>query len=199
MIIDKKDVIDYFNAHASSWDSELIKNEGIVELILDYAGISRGARVLDVACGTGVLIPNYLGRNVSSVTGVDISPEMIRAAAAKFPQSNVSFICADAERDDIGKDYSNIMIYNAFPHFPNPEKLIEKLSSLLVPGGTLTVAHGMSRTMLDAHHSGSAAGVSLRLMDEDSLAKIFSKYLTVTAKISNSELYRVTGKNQAQP
>ena len=193
MIIDKKDVIDYFNAHASSWDSELIKNEGIVELILDYAGISRGARVLDVACGTGVLIPNYLGRNVSSVTGVDISPEMIRAAAAKFPQSNVSFICADAERDDIGKDYSNIMIYNAFPHFPNPEKLIEKLSSLLVPGGTLTVAHGMSRAKIDAHHSGSAHSVSMGLMPEAELAELFSKQLSVSSVISNGDMYLVSG------
>lgn len=34
-------------------------------------------RLLDVACGTGVLFPDYLARG-ASVTGIDISPEMAR-------------------------------------------------------------------------------------------------------------------------
>lgn len=49
--------------------------------------------VLDVACGTGVLFPDNLKRCVESVTGIDISPEMARLAAEKFPQ--VQVICGD--------------------------------------------------------------------------------------------------------
>ena len=85
------------------------------------------------------------------------------------------------------------MVYNAFPHFPNPEHLIAVLSNLLKPGGTLTVAHGMSRAQIDHHHEGKASKVSIGLMHEDELAEIFAKHLQVTAKVSNSHMYAVCG------
>ena len=53
--------------------------------------------VLDVACGTGVLFPDYLARDVHSVTGVDIAPEMARRAAEKFPDARVTVRCGDIE------------------------------------------------------------------------------------------------------
>jgi demethylmenaquinone methyltransferase/2-methoxy-6-polyprenyl-1,4-benzoquinol methylase len=64
---------------------------------------------------------------------------------------------------------------------------------MLKPGGTLTVAHGMSRAAIDRHHEGAATAVSMGLMHEDELADIFSKYLTVTTKISNYQMYQVAG------
>jgi demethylmenaquinone methyltransferase/2-methoxy-6-polyprenyl-1,4-benzoquinol methylase len=132
-------------------------------------------------------------QNIASVTAVDISPEMIIRAQEKFPQDCVSFICGDAETADVGNNFDSIIIYNAFPHFPDPDKLIDRMSSLLKPGGSLTVAHGMSRERIDAHHSGSAHKVSLGLMAAESLAEIFSRALKVTVIISNNEMYQVVG------
>jgi len=86
------------------------------------------------------------------------------------------------------------VVYNAFPHFPDPENLIRTLSGLLNPGGTLTVAHGMSRAAIDHRHEGAASKVSKGLMHEDDLAAIFGKYLTVTTKLSTEHMYQVTGK-----
>jgi demethylmenaquinone methyltransferase/2-methoxy-6-polyprenyl-1,4-benzoquinol methylase len=88
------------------------------------------------------------------------------------------------------------VVYNAFPHFPDPEGLIATLSGLLAPGGTLTVAHGMSRAHIDSHHQGSASKVSIGLMHEDALAEIFARHLTVTTKISNDHMYQVAGKKE---
>lgn len=193
-MINKTDVIEFFDRHAPSWDDEMIRNDGIISVILDNAGVTKGTRVLDIACGTGVLVPDYLNREVAGVTGVDISPEMIKIAAAKFPQDNVSFICADAETEDVGSGYDAIVIYNAFPHFPNPDALLANLSGLLVPGGRLTVAHGMSREKIDAHHSGAAHAVSNGLMPAEELAAIFSKYLNVTLTISDDRMYQVVGE-----
>lgn len=191
-MLDKKNIIEYFNAHASVWDEEMIKNDEIVARILDNAGVEEGKDVLDVATGTGVLIPDYKARRVSSVTAIDISPEMAGICAAKFPDVNV--ICGDVETAHFEGLFDCIVVYNAFPHFPDPEKLIERLSSLLKPGGSLTVAHGMSREKIDRHHEGSASKVSNGLMHEDELAAIFSKFLTVSHKISNSEMYQVVGE-----
>lgn len=191
--MNKKDVIAFFDRLAPQWDADMIRHDHIIDQILDNAGVTAGKRVLDVACGTGVLIPDYLKRNVASVTGVDISAEMVKIAQEKFPQENVTILCADMEEAPLEPVYDCIMVYNAFPHFPEPMQLIRTLSGLLAPGGTLTVAHGMSRAKIDNHHEGTASKVSVGLMHEDALAGLFRMYLNVTVKISNDEMYQVTG------
>ena len=90
------------------------------------------------------------------------------------------------------------MVYNAFPHFPDPERLIKTLSGLLKPGGTLTVAHGMSREKIDAHHHGAASHVSNGLMPAEKLAAIFGKYLTVITVLSDDRMYQVVGENKTK-
>ena len=190
--MNQQDVIAFFDRLAPGWDADMIRDDGIITTILDHAGICAGMDVLDVACGTGVLFPDYLQRNVGSLTAVDISPEMVKIARSKFPQ--VTVLCGDVQTVDFGRQFDAIMIYNAFPHFPEPEALIATLSNLLKPGGTLTVAHGMSRAAIDRHHEGSASKVSIGLMHEDALETLFAKHLTVTVKISNERMYQVTGR-----
>lgn len=191
--MDKRDVVEFFDRMAPQWDADMIRSDEIIRMILDNAGVREGSEVLDVACGTGVLIPDYLARKVKHVTGIDISPEMAKIAAGKFPQENVEIICGDVETTELGRKFDNIVVYNAFPHFPDPENLIRALASALRTGGTLTVAHGMSRKQIDHHHSGLAHSVSVGLMHEDDLAAIFAKYLTVSVKISDDRMYQVTG------
>lgn len=191
--MEKQDIIDFFDRCAVHWDDNMIRNDAVIGKILDNAGVSAGKDILDVACGTGVLFPDYLKRNVKSVTGIDISPKMAETAKRKFTQENISILCGDVEEMKPDKLFDCIVVYNAFPHFPNPQKLIEKLSSMVKTGGTVTVAHGMSRAMIDSHHAGSAKSVSHGLMSENDLAEIFEKYLTVTVKISDDLMYQVVG------
>ena len=191
--MNQQDVIQFFDRLAPQWDADMIRSDAIIASILDTAGVTAGKDILDVACGTGVLFPDYLSRNVASVTAVDISPEMVKIAAQKFP-GQVEVICGDVQTVDFEKQFDCIVIYNAFPHFPDPAGLIATLSSMLKPSGTLTVAHGMSRAAIDHHHEGSASKVSVGLMHEDALADLFSAHLTVTAKISNDHMYQVTGQ-----
>ena len=189
--MNKKDIIAFFDERASGWDAETVKNDGVITTILDNACVEQGKAVLDVACGTGVLFEDYLKRG-AAVTAVDIAPEMVKIAQRKFPQ--VKVLCADVEQLSLDAQFDCIMIYNAFPHFPQPENLIKVLSGFLKPGGTLTVAHGASRAVIDHHHEGHASKVSVGLMHEDELEALFAKYLTVTVKISNDHMYQVTGR-----
>ena len=85
------------------------------------------------------------------------------------------------------------MIYNAFPHFPDPVRLIDGLTQKLKPEGILTVAHGMSREKINAHHQGSALHVSNGLMSAEELAGIMAERLTVTKIISDENMYQVVG------
>lgn len=192
--MNKQGVITFFDHYASSWDADMIRNESVISTILDNGGVSTGCTVLDVACGTGVLFPDYLQRNVKSVTAVDISPEMARIASRKYPGSPIHVICGDIETLTLGQKFDCCMVYNAFPHFPDPEHLVATLAFHLKEGGTLSVAHGMSREWINRHHEGRASKVSIGLLSEQELSRIFSKYLEVTTVISNDEMYQVCGQ-----
>ena len=189
----KSDVIEFFDRLAPQWDADMIRHDDVIQTILDNAGVKSGIRVLDVACGTGVLFPDYLSRGVASITGVDISSQMVRIAREKFHQENVQVLCADVESVKFNEKFDCIMVYNAFPHFPEPEQLIRSLCGHLECGGSLTIAHGMSRDQIDSHHEGTASKVSCGLMHENALAGMMRKYLDVTVKISDERMYQVTG------
>ena len=193
-MIDTNEVIEFFDRLAPLWDADMMRNDEVIGEILDNAGVSAGKAVLDVACGTGVLIPDYLSRRVASVTAIDISPEMAKIAREKFPQPEVTVLCGDVETEEFGRKFDCSVVYNAFPHFPDAERLVRRLAALLNDGGVLTVAHGMSREKLNAHHGGSAKHVSNGLMPADDLAEIFAKVLEVTTVIDDGRMYQVAGK-----
>ncbi len=186
----KQEIISFFDKCAPDWDMELIRNDEVIEKILNNSGIEKGVSVLDVACGTGVLFPDYIKRG-AFVTGIDISPEMVKIAKTKFPDLNI--VCGDVEETVFTEEFDVVMVYNAFPHFPNPERLIENLSKLLRKGGRLSVAHGMSREDLLKLHNERASKVSISLPDEKTLAELLEPFFSVDIMISNIEMYQVSG------
>lgn len=192
-MIDKQDVIAFFDRCAPDWDAGMVRHEPVIQAILDNAGVGPGMHVLDVACGTGVLFPDYLARG-ASVTGIDISPEMARIAAEKFAgEPRVRVLCGDVEETAFPEQFDVVMVYNAFPHFPDPARLIPRLAGLVKPGGRLSVAHGMSRAAIDSHHSGAAHPVSNGLMHEDALRALLTPYCDVDICISDERMYQVAG------
>ena len=192
-MIDIRDVIEFFDRLAPDWDAGMVRNEAVIARILDLAGVAPGKAVLDVATGTGVLIPDYLSRGVAGVTAVDVSPRMAEIARGKFAgDDRVTILCADAQEAAFGV-FDCILIYNAFPHFSDPEKLFETLSRQLRPGGRLTVAHGMSRERINAHHSGGAQHVSYGLMSAEDLAALMAPFVAVDHVLSDDSMYLVSG------
>ena len=192
--MNKRDVIEFFNHYAPHWDADQVDKTAVIGKIFDNAHISAGQDVLDVACGTGVLFSYYLERSVGSVTGIDISPEMVKIAQQKFAdQPTIKVLCGDAEETQFDRKFDTVMVYNAFPHFPDPKRLIAALANLLKDGGRLTIAHGASREVIDAHHSGAASKVSNGLMCAEDLKALFEPLFDVDVVIPNDEMYQVSG------
>ena len=192
--MDKQSVIEFFDSCAPEWDAQMIKSDSIINRILDNAEVGEGMSVLDVACGTGVMFDYYLNRGVTDVVGIDISPEMAKIAGAKYASDpRIRVICGDVEEYSFDRKFDRIVVYNAFPHFPHPKRLIKILSELLTEDGRLTVAHGASREAIDGHHSGAASKVSNGLMDAQSLKRIFDARFDVEVVISNRHMYQVSG------
>ena len=196
--MNKRDVIEFFDRYAPNWDADQIPKDKIINRILDNAGVAEGQDILDVACGTGILFPFYLERKVASVTGIDISPEMAKLAAEKHKEYDcIRVVCGDVEETPFDRQFDSVMVYNAFPHFPEPEQLIATLASLTKEGGRLTIAHGASREQIDNHHSGDASKVSNGLMYADELKLLFEPYFDVDIVISTQEMYQVSGVRRA--
>ncbi len=192
--MDKKEIISFFDSLAPSWDKGEDGKNAVIDEILDKASITSGCRVLDIACGTGVLFPYYIDRG-AIVTGVDISSGMVEIAREKFP--NVDIICADAENTEFSGAYDCVMIYNAFPHFICPEKLIENLSRALKKGGRLSVAHGMSREKIEKCHFGISDKVYRPLCTKEETARLLSGIFDVDVMISDDRMYMVSGIKKA--
>lgn len=188
--MDKKKIADFFDSYAQSWDDTMKIREDVIADILNLAGVSENTEVLDVASGTGVLFPFYekLG---ASVTGTDISSEMVKVAKSKFPETEI--ICTDVEAYDFKKKFDVIMVHNAFPHFPDGDRLIRHLSAFLKEGGRLAVAHSMSEAELESCHSGAAKNVSLPLPSKEKLSAMMKPYLEPDAAVSDDRMYFVSG------
>lgn len=191
--MNKQTIKAFFDKQASHWDDDLVRNEPVIQTILDNAHVTNNTKLLDVACGTGVLFSDYIERQ-TDVTAIDISDEMVKIAKQKYP--NINILCGDVETTDFTESFDVIMIYNAFPHFPNPASLIETLSKKLTSNGYLSIAHGMSREALLKHHDGKASSVSIPLLEIDDLEQLLLPYFTIETKISNNEMYQIVGRKK---
>jgi ubiquinone/menaquinone biosynthesis C-methylase UbiE len=106
-------------------------------------GLAQGARVLDVACGTGNLaIP--LARQGCVVTGVDIAANLLVQARERASAEglNVTFDEGDAE----ALPYPNASFDAVVSMFgamfaPRPEVVASELARVLRPGGPLAMAN----------------------------------------------------------
>ena len=145
-------------------------------------------------CGTGVLFPYYLNRNVARVIGVDISPEMAKIAASKLHDPRIEVLCGDMETIPVRMQCDCCVIYNAFPHFEEPERLINRLARWVKPGGRLTVAHSMGLGALRRHHAGRAEHVSREMLKPEKLAEFFAPWFRVDSMVSDEARYLVSGE-----
>lgn len=96
--------------------------------------------VLDVPCGTGAISIPILDR-AKKLTMVDVSSNMITIASENIPENQIqktNIIHADFFDLDLPKhSYDLIICLGLLAHVNSPEKLLNKIISLLKPGGML--------------------------------------------------------------
>lgn len=74
------------------------------------------AEVLDLGCGNGKPIMEYLIQSGLKVTGVDASDKMLELARASFPLEN--FILEDMRKLQLGRKFNAIIAWHSFFHLP---------------------------------------------------------------------------------
>ncbi len=193
--MDKNEIKKMFNRLAKEWDTHQGDCSKEAERIFAALGDLQGRDVLDVACGTGILVKEYLKRGVATLDCIDIAEEMIAVAQRKYDTFPVHFIVGDAQNYPFKRKYDLIMIFNAFPHFYDTEELFAHLTSFLKEGGLLCIAHSMSRDEINEIHHPDGI-VSCMLPEIEALKEQAGKYLKVIHTVSNDSIYQLIGRKE---
>ena len=108
-----------------------------IDLLSRVAPPMAGARVLDAACGSGV-ISEYLNSRGAEVMAVDTNKDCITFAQRQFQKKGLTFLCKSIF-DINGHLFDTIYCLEAIEHFPQNEllPLLNHFKGILKPGGRL--------------------------------------------------------------
>jgi len=100
------------------------------------AGLPKGARVLDVGCGRGVILGALADRGYE-VHGVEVSEEAARGADSRA----VVRIAQTVDEADYPEcHFDQVIIWHVFEHLADPRGTLQAVFRILKPGGRLIVA-----------------------------------------------------------
>jgi SAM-dependent methyltransferase len=107
--------------------------------LVQYANVTAGQRLLDVASGTGV-VAITAARAGAQVSAVDLTPQLLERARenAKIAQVEIDWREGDAEQLPFGDGEFDVVL-SQFGHMfaPRPEVAVGEILRVLKPGGTI--------------------------------------------------------------
>lgn len=132
----------YHKRWASANNGPFQSTRKLVELV----DIKKGDRILDVACGTGV-VTKKLSEKVGKsgyVVGADTSVTAIKIAKKwNERKSNLDFVNIDAEKFSFTQKFDIVTCQYALFFFPNSQKALKNIKNSLKKSGKLGISvHG---------------------------------------------------------
>jgi SAM-dependent methyltransferase len=126
-----------------AWYTERSRSEGdprelkICDWILDLLEARPGSSLLDVACGTGTFLMRAEQRGLA-VSGVDVSPVAIEAAAARVPGATLS-VGFGEELPFPSQSFDHVTCIGSLEHFPDPDAGASEIRRVLKDDGRAVV------------------------------------------------------------
>lgn len=107
--------------------------------------IQKGVRILELGCGIGLMsqLLAFIVEGEGFVLATDISEEQLQIARGLLPKEdtpNLEFRQLSAfEIDGLNEQFDVIYVRFLFVHLKEPKKLIQKMKTILKPGGKLII------------------------------------------------------------
>jgi ubiquinone/menaquinone biosynthesis C-methylase UbiE len=137
-------ILDQFTRQATPFSTaDTITDAGALRMIVDAAGPAPGDRVLDVACGGGIIVCAFAPA-VKHATGIDMTPAMLdqaRGLAAEKGLANVSWDRGDVASLPYADGAFEIVVTRfSMHHFLDPLSVLSEMARVCAPGGRIVVA-----------------------------------------------------------
>lgn len=190
----------FFNRVAGEWDDTRAVDAAKLKLLINMSGVAEGDLVLDVGCGTGVIIPllvNAVGEG-GHVTAVDFAEEMVVRAAEKYRRfTNVKFVAEDILKYEGNEGIDVVVCLNVFPHLVDKLGFVIRIRGFLRVGGVLAIMHDRSRTEVNAIHAETKQVKKHKLPAAKEVAGLLSDAgFRIMAVIDDADIYFVKAVRQ---
>ncbi len=146
----KKRTIKIWNEVApryhDDWASRNIGPFKSTSKLLGLANVKRGCRVLDLACGTGIvtrMLSSKVGPRGLAV-GVDISSGPLKIAKRwNRGRKNIEFVNSDIEKLSFKEKFDSVTCQYGLMFLPRPHTALQNIKKILKNGRTIAIAvHG---------------------------------------------------------
>lgn len=153
-------IVEEFSRQAESIATAAVFNdETILERIREAARLTPAARVLDVACGPGIVV-EHLARGCREAVGCDITPQMIEKARSRCAAAglgNVRFVPGRVEALPFEDgEFDVVVSRSAVHHFMDPSAAFREMARVVRAGGrviTLDVASSEDPEQANLHNA----------------------------------------------
>lgn len=149
---------DFFNGIAAQWDGfPNPPDTQKLALFISRAVPADALRILDVGCGTGVLLDPLWASGVlpGMVVELDVAEQMLVQNRVKSNgRREVLHICASALQPPFpAGTFDAVLCFSTLPHLAPIEATLGALLACLRPDGLLSVCHLMDSEALNAFHA----------------------------------------------
>ena len=182
----------------------------LAELTFESVSLNKGERVLDAACGTGIVTRVAMERfsNIGKIVGVDLNPGMLEVARANTPKTNIP---VDWQQGDLcalpfpDGGFDVVLCQQSLQFIPDKAAALREMRRVLAGGGRLIFTvwvespyHTALADALTRHVSAKAAKGCLspyalhdartvrKLVSDAGFPKIEMKTLEVMIRVSPS-------------
>lgn len=193
----------FFDEKAEIWDShDRMHKERRLHKILSRIIPELTSPVLDMGCGTGILVPilENIMIKPSNIVEFDISKSMLSKAYNKYKnKDNVSFIQSDGHALPFtDKSFADIVCFAVYPHFHNPMKAIQEFHRVLKDQGILIILHLMGHRELNAMHEEAGKAVCRHALQPVGLVskQIAEQSFNIIEFREQEDLYLIVAQKQ---
>lgn len=101
----------------------------------------QSLRILDLGCGSGMAVTQYLAREGDELLGIDMYEPNISYAKKNFSTKGTSFLCTSIEDiQDDGISWDVVVLADVLEHLEDPSGILSACGKLLTAEGYLLVS-----------------------------------------------------------
>jgi len=140
--IPKRPVQEHFDTHAANYDGRWkLYLENTQQEVLQYVHLKPGEQLLDVGCGTGLLLKRLAKRYPNcELFGVELTPNMFSIAQQRLKDSAVKLFFGEAERLPFLKERFDVVVCSSVLHYvDDPQAALQEMFRVLKSHGHLVL------------------------------------------------------------